>query len=265
MVQIAVYRDDGASALSLVQLVKALRRLFPQADILRTTREGLLQGEWKKSQLLIFPGGRDLLYHQTLTGEPVEIVREWVLEGGRFWGICAGGYFGTSSVDLGIGDGNRVMSLRQMKLYPGTAIGPSLGNVPYDYLSQKECCVTPIKVAKELCYESGLESTSSSEELWAYYNTGCSFVLDVKKAGMPVRELAWYKDPRASEHPCAIVETFPGKGYALLSGVHPEFEARLMPQSEDIHMQRVIQELKAHQKQIDDLFLRLLKRALGEY
>jgi biotin--protein ligase len=259
MVKIAVYRDEGASALSLVQLVKALRRLFAKAEVIRIDRHDIMKTDWKAADLLIFPGGRDLFYHQTLSGEPVEEIRRWVLNGGRYWGICAGGYFGTSWVDLGIGGGNRVESPRQMQLFPGKAIGPSLGNVPYDYLSQKDCGLTPIKVSPLLC------EGDKSDLLWAYYNTGCSFKEEASvsiSTQIPIQELGWYTDPRASGHPCAIVESFPGKGYALLCGIHPEFHADYMPQSDDLETERVIQELKAKQKQIDDLFLRLLLRAL---
>jgi biotin--protein ligase len=251
MVKLAVYRGEGASALSLIQLVKTLRRLAPEMEVVRVGKDELMKDQWKDVDLLIFPGGRDLLYHQSLCGAPVESLRNWVFQGGRYWGICAGGYFGSSAVNLGIGSGNRIKSLRQMSLYPGTAWGPSLGNVEYEYVSQKECEVTAVGLSKEL----------GEGELSAYYNTGCSFVLDHESL-IKTRELGWYKDKRAAEKSCCIVESFPEKGYALLCGIHPEFYSLNMPTGGDIHMKRVIKELEKEQKQIDDLFKRLLLRAL---
>lgn len=258
MVKIAVYRDEGASALSLVQLVKALRRLAPQASVTRIDREDLIGDEWKDADLLIFPGGRDIFYHRSLTGEHVQRIKDWVHQGGRYWGICAGGYFGSSSVSLGIGHGNRVESPRQMQFFPGTAFGPSLGDVEYDYLSQKDCCVTQVRLSEVL------GQNVQEKEFWAYYNTGCSFVQGDHghDSSLKVQELGWYVDSRASNHSCAIVESFPGNGYALLCGIHPEFHSEQMRADGDVHTARVIEELKAYQKQIDDLFSCLLLRAV---
>lgn len=251
MLKIAIYRGEGASALSLRQLVKAFRRLAPEMEVIRLSKEDIASGNWQGIELLVFPGGRDLFYHESLSGEPVERLREWVFQGGRYWGICAGGYFGSSRVCLGIGEGNKITSQRQMRLYPGSALGPSLGNVEYDYLSQKECEVTPILLSEEL----------GGESLLAYYNTGCSFVLDEKNE-IETRELGWYGDVRAKDNSCCLVESFPGKGYALLCGVHPEFHSDYMPNDPDFHTQRVVAELKNGKEKIDELFKRLLSRVL---
>lgn len=250
---IMVYADEGTGALSLLQLIKALKQHYPQANIQRINRQSLLEGVLKRASLLIMPGGRDLVYHLELAKEGAQHIQEFVYNGGRYLGICAGGYFGSRLVRFGIGHGNVLLSARRLQFFKGEAIGPALGSAPYEFSSLEHC-----KVMSMIACCNHLEPLS-----WAYYNAGCYFEDTPTEAGPEWKPLLSYAGcSKDFKERYAAVECWPKNGYALLCGIHPEYHFSRMP-TKAPHSGQLICSLRTHQGSIDKLFCQIVDRALN--
>lgn len=210
MKKILIYCDEGASLFSVSSLLLALKQeKADQTHLLEfADKELLYETTWKKdTDLLIFPGGRDLPYSQSLKGESNHNIVEFVQNGGRFLGICAGGYYGSSMVDFERGGPLEVLGERELKFFPGTARGPAYGLRKFRYT-----CSQGAQIA---------QLSSSSITTAAYYNGGCAFIQAENYSNVSI--IARYKD--IEDEPAAIIKCQVGVGQVILSGVHPEFSA----------------------------------------
>lgn len=158
---------------------------------------------------MIFPGGRDLPYQQALQGSYNQSIVEFVQGGGKFLGICAGAYFGSQSIVFERGGPLEIIQDRELVFFPGVAEGPiyGLGKFAYDSPSG-------VQMAK-------LRLPAITKTISAYYNGGCAFIGAADKQGIEV--LAHYSDIEGN--PAAVIKARPGKGIAILSGVHPEYDS----------------------------------------
>lgn len=197
MKKIYIYCDEGASAKSVKKTARALK-LLSKSYALSSART--LLEDLKSASLLIMPGGRDIPYDRALDGEKTEAIRQFVIEGGGYLGICAGAYFGSSFVDFDRGGSLEVIEERSMKFFSGTAIGPELEKGKFCYDSEKGAKLTPI-FFKEKSYS-------------VYYNGGCSFEGGFKET------LGIYEETKRP----AIIKCLVGNGLVILSGVHIEYE-----------------------------------------
>lgn len=93
---VLIYSGPGVSPSSLSHTLKSLRSLLsPYYTVNALTPESLLADPWTtQCALLIFPGGRDIPFHEMLKGRGNELIAGFVRGGGSFMGICAGGYYG---------------------------------------------------------------------------------------------------------------------------------------------------------------------------
>jgi biotin--protein ligase len=206
--KILIYRDEGADPFYTSSLLSALR--LEQIDRkyqIEWAQRTLFQGEnWQdKVHLVIFPGGRDLPYHKALKGEPNRQIADFVHKGGKFLGICAGGYYGSARIEFEQGGPLEVLGERELRFFPGIARGPAYGTGKFSYQSQQGA-----QIAKVI---------SDAGTLPAHYNGGCAFVEAEKYAGVSV--IARYADIEGQ--PPAIIKCNVGSGEAILSGVHPEY------------------------------------------
>ena len=55
--------------------------------------ENTLQNKNTKPDVLFFPGGRSPLYAKALEDKGAEKIREYIADGGMYYGICAGAYY----------------------------------------------------------------------------------------------------------------------------------------------------------------------------
>lgn len=93
--RIALYSGEGALASS----IRAIKLSLPTFSINLVTADFFRSKDWKKeTDLLIFPGGRDVPYQEALQGICNQSIVDFVQGGGKFLGICAGGYFGARSI-----------------------------------------------------------------------------------------------------------------------------------------------------------------------
>lgn len=210
--EILIYRDDGAHPECLRALVTAFRIEKIDLPIAFASRSCLHQPDWKKkTALLIFPGGRDIPYHEALQGQANREIRNYVEKGGNYLGICAGAYFGCAQVEFEKGNALEVTGSRELAFFPGCARGPAYGLNQFRYETEAGARIAKVEM--------------NSKVLSAYYNGGCSFE---KADAMPlVKVIARFQD--LPEQPAAIVACSVGKGCALLSGVHPEYSADFIP------------------------------------
>ncbi len=204
--KILIYLDEGVDPHAFRQVVKGVRHHAPDYQVQPVDRNLFLEHpNWEKeTALLIFPGGRDIPYHEALKGEANQRIRDYVLSGGCYLGICAGAYYGASFIEFESGGALEVCAQRELAFFPGKAIGPVYERNVFTYNSEKGARIAQVKWAE------GISSV--------YFNGGCYF--DAPHTFEGVEVLAHYHDEQDS--PVAAVSCSVGKGKALLCGVHPE-------------------------------------------
>lgn len=214
MSKIVVYFDAGVSPGAFLQLKIALKQPFLKPYPIETVnRHFFLTVGWEKTtSLVIFPGGRDIPYHHALQGEANRRIRSYVEKGGRFLGLCAGGYYGASSIAFAQGSAQEIVAERELGFFPGLARGPAYGN-DFRYDSEAGARAVPVQWQKNSA--KLLIST-------LYFNGGCFF--DKATNFRSTEVIARYGD--LPEKPAAVVYCKKGDGAALLSGVHPEYSPK---------------------------------------
>lgn len=220
MQRILIYKDQGTHLFGLKSLLFGLQQLeigshytFQWAD-----KKLLISDTWQKNtKLLIFPGGRDIPYHQALKGAGNHSIRKFVKEGGRFLGICAGGYYGSAFIEFEKGGPLEVLEKRELKFFPGVAAGPAYGLQKFCYQSQRGAQIAQLSLFSA--------NTCSFSKSASYYNGGCAFINAQTYSNTTI--IARYLDIK--HEPAAIVKCQVGKGIAILSGVHPEYSSLYTP------------------------------------
>lgn len=247
---ILVYVDEGAGPRSVRLLFNTLKtlKLHERYKLQKVNRETLSGKDWQKdAQLLIFPGGRDVPYHQSLKGIPNENIRRFVENGGTYLGICAGGYYGCGTVEFEKGQPLEVVEKRELRFFPGIARGSAFGPNQFRYEDESGSRAARI---------DWLEKEEDSI-LPVYFNGGCVFVDAASHAN--TRVLATYTE--LSGTPAAVVECSVGKGKALLSGVHPEYSFHHINRVPTVP-ETVLKALQDHEPQRDRFFQSLIGRSL---
>ena len=98
--------------------------------------EEFQKNDWEENAaLLIFPGGADRYYRKLLSAAigngSNKRIRAYIENGGKYMGICAGSYYGTSKVEFDVNGPLEVKEERELKLFRGRAIGPALKGFDY--------------------------------------------------------------------------------------------------------------------------------------
>ncbi|OGN62165.1 MAG: hypothetical protein A3F09_03060 [Chlamydiae bacterium RIFCSPHIGHO2_12_FULL_49_11] len=180
---------------------------------------GVLQ---EKPTALVFPGGRDVPYHEGLQGDLNRKIRDYVQGGGHFIGICAGGYYGTSYTEFDRGGPLEVASSRELRFFPGRAVGPAFPFPRFCYDSEQGARPARLQVGRE--------------SMFAYFNGGCYFENAEEYPG--VRVIARYAE--LANRPAAIVQCRCGEGKAALFGVHPEFPLTVLPEGSGMRTEDIV-------------------------
>ncbi len=212
MKKILIYSDNGVGVRSLCFLIKSLRdkEIIDHCSVKTIRREDILSTSWEdEASLLIFPGGRDSCYHYDLQGEGNFRIRNYVERGGSYLGICAGAYYGCSSIEFEKGHPLEVIAKRELGFFPGKAIGPAYGPNKFRYGSDVGSQIA------QILWKNNADSMSTN----VYYNGGCTFVNANKRNNTTI--LARYEE--LSGMPPAIIHCSVKHGNAILCGVHPEY------------------------------------------
>jgi biotin--protein ligase len=223
MRQIIIYVDEGVSGISLKHVVKSLQQELDltRHSLKRLDAEGIKSGNWEKdTDLIVFPGGRDVYYQSALSGLGTLKIRRFVEQGGSYLGLCAGAYFGADSIEFDKGGRMQVCGKRDLGFFPGVATGPAYGPNKFSYDNEHGA-------------EAALVSWKG-EKVFTYFNGGCQFENADHFADVEV--LGSYLHLEGS--PAAIVSCRHGLGKALLSGVHLEYNAKFITR-DDPHIQKI--------------------------
>lgn len=164
----------------------------------------IINENWEKNtELIVFPGGADLGYERNLGIIGCQKIRDFVKNGGKYLGICAGAYFAGSFLEFAKGTKLEIIEKRNLALFEGTTLGPILK--PYNYDDESGAC------AAELNF--------FSKKVYVYYNGGCTFIPNSENSMKNVDVMATYV--KRNNLP-AIIRCNLGSGVAILSGVHFE-------------------------------------------
>jgi len=227
---------------SVAHTVHAFRLINNSMTIKSITAKEIIQGNWMKdATLLIIPGGADRYYAKNLNGYGNARIKEYVASGGRFLGICAGGYYGSAFVEFDKNGPLEVIGTRELNFFPGKAVGPACA--PYDYLSKIGASAQEIST-----------TLIDSKKTVIFYNGGAFFENADRIANTKV--IGWYQNHRP-----AIVLVNHFKGKVLLSGVHVEYQADLL-YSQDPYLKNIIPIIKKNEA-TRHAFLIALMQELG--
>ena len=245
MQQIIVYVDKGVDGVALKQTFKSLQKEIDHSahTIEQVDADTLKQGGWEsKTALLVFPGGRDIYYHEALEGRGTDRIRLFVENGGSYLGLCAGAYFASGSIEFEKGKALEICEKRSLGFYPGIAEGPAYGENKYQY-------------------NNGLQGIEAAHILWkgqsrfhVYFNGGCRFIDSHRHA--TVKILGSYIE--LDNDPPAIIECIVGKGRAILSGVHLEYTIPVIYHNNP-YLERILPLLEKGEEKRKTVFREILR------
>jgi len=212
----------GTTVDSVRHCLYTLRRLLaPHYAVIPVTGDMILKEPWMTTcAMLVMPGGADLGYCRTLNGAGNRRIAQFVRNGGRYLGLCAGGYYGCKSCEFEVGDKTmEVIGDRELAFYPGICRGGAFPG--FVYHSEAGARAAGIEVVKEALSIGNVPGTFRS-----YYNGGGVFVDAPLLADKGVEVLANYTEKLnvdAGEGAAAVVYCKVGSGAAVLTGPHPEY------------------------------------------
>jgi biotin--protein ligase len=224
--QILVYDGSGVSASSRDGTLRSLRSfLSHRYDIQTVTPKTLRDEPWTQNcALLVFPGGRDLPYLFDLSGKANDRIRNWVHDGGRYLGICAGAYYAASDIAFEVGTPLEVVGTRELGFFPGSCRGTVFPGFQYD----SDAGAREVSLAlNRSAWRDHWQQSPDSCDVW--YNGGGAFFLPESAAAQNVEVLATYANVEGA--PAAGVACKVGSGKAVLWGTHPETSS---PSSSDV-------------------------------
>ncbi len=193
--RIFVYADEGTSPTSVLKTIEWLQR-YTWLEVTKLMHTDL--DHLKHCELLVIPGGRDLPYCKLLDPYNSSLL-QYMYNGGKYLGICAGAYFACNSIEFELNTPLQVCGSRKFNLFNGIAKGAAFNQ--FEYNSEKGACVVDI---------------AGNYKTKAYFNGGPYFIPNSDN----YESIMTYTNDKL-----AIVKTKMGKGVAVLSGVHLEYDS----------------------------------------
>jgi glutamine amidotransferase-like uncharacterized protein len=237
--------DDGVHSNAHVQI--AINMVYPDIDVRFCTAGMIDEGCLNGAQLLVIPGGADLYNCEKLNGSGNQIIRDFVSNGGSYLGICAGAYYGCSSLDWACGE---ITGPRELAFYNGKAKGPV-----YKWIENKDSIYNGTWI-----YAAELE-TSEGKKFLTQYNGGPVFEED------DCNVIARYSELK--NKPPAIIGGKFGKGRYVLSSPHIECFGHLLPDRLYKHLNNSynrekdqIDKLLSHEQAQKEFFKEVIDRLL---
>lgn len=210
MKTIYIYKDSGVGKEAFKHTMHTVSELGMRVKIIDAAQ--IKEGKWcNDCDLLIMPGGADVHYARKLKGEANKKIREFVETGGSYLGICAGSYYGASSIEFDKGGPLEVIGDRELGFFSGKAIGPTLAK--YDYKSNSGARAADIKL-------------DSGEHIRLYSIGGAYFENAQNFSGVSIIG-SYYP-----ENLPTILHIQHGRGTVILSGVHFEYNPSLLDASD---------------------------------
>ena len=205
--------------------------------------------------LIIIPGGAGQAIYRQLGPLGNQKIKAYVHAGGNYLGICAGAYYGASETQFEIGRGEpyEISSDTDAALgfYPGIAYGSAYGVGEFIYHSESGARIANLGVSQNLI---SVSKDDKEENIPVYFNGGCYF----NKTFPAVEILARYTD--IENTPAAIMKCRHGKGIAILSSVHFEYNTITIDNSYASQCKFIDETLKLHKKKREQLVRAILKQ-----
>ncbi len=211
---IGIYGDVGVTSHTYNSALYGLMQVLGTGVTYKLLKAPeIISGTWRDGiDIFVMPGGATTPMHEKLTEEGCAQIRNFVNEGGRYIGFCAGAYFGSAFVEFAKGDPDlERITKRELGFFPGTAIGPAFAGFKYHELKKSH--------AVRLSF-----SDKQYNSHFSYFNGGCYF----KDADGydNTKVIATYPEKKGK---AAIIICDAGKGQALLCGPHIEYVPELLP------------------------------------
>jgi biotin--protein ligase len=257
IMNVLVLNGPGVSPAALRHTLASLRALlFPYYAVQTVSPDVLASNAWVHTcALLVFTGGRDMLYLSSLANSNANIIN-YVRHGGSFLGFCAGAYYASDSIEWELGrDSYEVKGTRPLKFFPGISRGCVYPGFAYD--SDDGARIVKLTRPDGKAYD-GL-----------YYNGGGEFVDAEKHPGVTVA--ANYDTDSGADKAAGVVCKV-GHGKASLWGVHLEYSLLLEPLrgmlqgvSHDTALQWEKERTALLQDELQSLGLRIPERSRSIY
>lgn len=215
MQSIYIYNDLGVSSESLTQTLQMLRS-FTEYQVKTISAAQLKVENWTNdAALFIIPGGADIYYTRKLNGQGNAIIKQYIDDGGKYLGICAGAYYASSAIEFGVGTKLELIGDRELKLFNGKAIGPLFNQYSYQDNSGATAVMVEVK---------------DIGTLPIFFNGGCYF------SGCDYKVIAHYSELNLP----AIISV--KNDHVILSGVHFEYDPTILDYT-DIYLSKVAKKL----------------------
>jgi biotin--protein ligase len=258
---ILIYSGPGAGKLSIENTLHTIKQLVgDRYNVITVGPEVITKQDWfKNTALLIMPGGADRPYLAKLRGQGNANIREYVSNGGKYLGICAGAYYSADRIAFAVGDSDlEVTGERELKFFPGLVSGPTYSG--YDHRDTSNYAGTR---AAKLTWQLDAPFANNSN-LIVFYNGGGSFIDADKFSNVII--LARYNPEQqdAVNSPAAIIECKVGKGIAVLSGPHFEWNPHTLDTKSE-YLAKIKPQLEANEQARLQLAKHLLDRLAIEH
>ena len=217
--KVYVFTGFGVNGSTLIESLKRACQGDPNLDVVEITSQDMKEmGRIDPATVAAFflPGGAKPQYDQQIGQHGFGLIREYVREGGAFYGICAGAYYASRELDWQEGTAEHKHKWPGLGFFNGLAKGPERSLITHN---------------KEFgqWYDAAIVDITPADT-------------DVKNASGPARVLYWdgpiFHSPDnfagnevlatiqvQGQTTPAIIKVPNGKGFAILSSVHPETSA----------------------------------------
>jgi len=216
-VKIQIYTDN-VSANHI--LYYALARLYGKNSVCFINANEILNGALSKDvDLFVMPGGASRYKADKLNGAANRMIKHYVEQGGRYFGICAGAYMGCNVTKWAQGLPHEIITENELSFFSGAAIGPIEAFGRGDNYNQTDAYLVTLE-----CQGKSVASL---------YLGGCVFLPDIADGDEANNheksdELSGYKVLASfadlPDKPAAIVSGRYGQGRWLLCSTHPEYD-----------------------------------------
>jgi glutamine amidotransferase-like uncharacterized protein len=237
---IYIYNDAGVGETVLKHTIHTMNQLFSNCYSVNTLNaEQVIEQSWQEDAVLfVMPGGADLPYVRKLNGEGNSIIKNYVENGGKYLGICAGAYYGSNYVEFDKFGSMQVLGDRELSFFPDKAIGPVLAK--FDYYSH-----SGVRAASVNTEFNEIDNVKLYYNGGGYFNNAQSYS-NIKIVGTyEVNNLA------------AIIAIEQQKGKVILSGVHFEVDPNMLD-SPNKYLDQIAPELIADNDKREELIHELL-------
>jgi biotin--protein ligase len=197
---VRVYVDEGVGQTCLPYVL----RMFDGHRVSAIDATEIISGDWSKNtDVLCVPGGAAAPYAKKLNGDGNENIKAFVANGGAYFGICAGAYYGARRMEFDKGGPLEIVCENELRFFEISAIGPAFGKFEYG------TCRHASAVANVINFPNVSECAN------IMFYGGPYFPHAINRHGVSV--LASYEK---TGQPSVIYGKY-GRGTVVLSGVHP--------------------------------------------